>query len=31
MSDNHVIIEDSVTGDTILDSNQFGFDWEPST
>jgi hypothetical protein len=27
--DNHVIIEDTVTGDTILDSKQFGFDWEP--
>jgi hypothetical protein len=28
-SDNHVIIEDTITGDTILDSNQFDFDWEP--
>ncbi len=29
LGDNHVIIEDTVTGDTILDSNQFGFGWEP--
>jgi hypothetical protein len=28
-SDNHVIIEDTITGDTILDSNKFDFDWEP--
>jgi hypothetical protein len=27
--DNHVIIEDTITGSTILDSKQFGFDWEP--
>jgi hypothetical protein len=28
-SDNHLIIEDTVTGATILDSNQFDFGWEP--
>jgi hypothetical protein len=28
-SDNHLIIQDTVTGDTILDSNQFDFGWEP--
>jgi hypothetical protein len=27
--DSHVIIEDTITGSTILDSKQFGFDWEP--
>lgn len=29
LGDNHVIIEDTITGDTILDSNKFGFGWEP--
>ncbi len=29
LGDNHLIIQDTITGDTILDSNKFGFGWEP--
>ena len=29
LGDNHVVIEDTTTGNTILDSNDFDFGWEP--
>jgi hypothetical protein len=27
--DNYIIIEDTITGDTLVDSNNLDFDWEP--